>query len=97
MNIFSKNIFSPFIKKRLETRQDKFESILEIIESVVSSPFFKTEADSDIICCTMFETVCVSSLAMCAYHFPAISTCTVNKQIPFSVSVRADPTCFLDK
>jgi hypothetical protein len=26
--------------------QDKFESILEIIESVVSSPFVKAEADS---------------------------------------------------
>jgi hypothetical protein len=26
--------------------KDKFESILEIIESVVSSPFVKTEADS---------------------------------------------------
>ena len=46
MNIFCKNIFSPFIKKRLETRQDKFESILEIIESVVSSPFVKAEVDS---------------------------------------------------
>jgi hypothetical protein len=29
-----------------KTRQDKFESILEIIESVVSSPFVKAEADS---------------------------------------------------
>jgi hypothetical protein len=27
-----------------KTRQDTFESILEIIESVVSSPFVKTEA-----------------------------------------------------
>ena len=54
--IFSlKKIFSPFIKKRIllfslhersKTRQDKFESILEIIESVVSSPFVKAEADS---------------------------------------------------
>jgi hypothetical protein len=56
--IFSlKKIFSPFIKKRKcigffslhersKTRQDKFESILEIIESVVSSPFVKAEADS---------------------------------------------------
>ena len=50
-----KKIFSPFIKKRIliffitlersKTRQDKFESILEIIESVVSSPFVKAEAD----------------------------------------------------
>jgi hypothetical protein len=32
--------------KRSKTRQDKFESILEIIESVVSSPFVKAEADS---------------------------------------------------
>jgi hypothetical protein len=32
--------------ERSETRQDKFESILEIIESVVSSPFVKAEADS---------------------------------------------------
>jgi hypothetical protein len=29
----------------LDARQDKFESILEIIESVVSSPFVKAEAD----------------------------------------------------
>jgi hypothetical protein len=28
------------------SRQDTFESILEIIESVVSSPFVKAEADS---------------------------------------------------
>jgi hypothetical protein len=32
--------------ERSKTRQDKFESILEIIESVVSSPFVKAEADS---------------------------------------------------
>jgi hypothetical protein len=32
-------------KKRSKTRQDKFESILEIIESVVFSPFVKAEAD----------------------------------------------------
>ena len=32
--------------ERSETRQDKFESILEIIEYVVSSPFVKAEADS---------------------------------------------------
>ena len=55
--IFSlKKVFSLFIKKRIffffitlersKTRQDKFESILEIIESVVSSPFVKAEADS---------------------------------------------------
>jgi hypothetical protein len=55
--IFSlKKVFSPFIKKRIliffitlersKTMQDKFESILEIIESVVSSPFVKVEADS---------------------------------------------------
>jgi hypothetical protein len=50
-----KKIFSPFIKKRIwffslhersKTRQDKFENILEIIESFVSSPFVKAEADS---------------------------------------------------
>ena len=46
-------VFSPFIKKCIlffslhsKTRQDKFESILEIIETVVSSPFVKAEADS---------------------------------------------------
>jgi hypothetical protein len=55
--IFSlKKVFSPFIKKRIffffitversKRRQDKFESILEIIESVVSSLFVKAEADS---------------------------------------------------
>jgi hypothetical protein len=54
---WKKGIFSPFIKKRIwffffitlersNTRQDKFESILEIIESVVSSPFVKAEVDS---------------------------------------------------
>jgi hypothetical protein len=32
--------------ERTETRQDTFGSILEIIESVVSSPFVKAEADS---------------------------------------------------
>jgi hypothetical protein len=50
-----RKVFSPFIEKRIdfchytraiESRQDKFESILEIIESVVSSPFVKAEADS---------------------------------------------------
>ena len=47
-----KKMFSPFIKKRIllfslhsKTRQDKFECILELIESVVSSPFVKAEAD----------------------------------------------------
>jgi hypothetical protein len=34
------------ILARSKTRQDKFESILKIIESVVSSPFVKAEADS---------------------------------------------------
>jgi hypothetical protein len=48
-------------------RQDKFESILEIKEYVVSSPFVKAEADSDRLFCTVFETVCASSLAMCGY------------------------------
>jgi septum formation topological specificity factor MinE len=33
-------------RSKTRTRQDKFESILEIIESVVSSPFVKVEADS---------------------------------------------------
>ena len=41
------SVFDFFITlERSETRQDKLESILEIIESVVSSPFVKTEADS---------------------------------------------------
>ena len=31
--------------ERSNTRQDKFESILEVIEYVVSSPFVKAEAD----------------------------------------------------
>ena len=77
MNIFFKKIFSPFIKsvfdlfitlERSETRQNKFESNWEIIESVVSSPFVKAEADSDRIFCNVFETVCASCLAMCAYR-----------------------------
>ena len=42
-----KNVFDFFITlERSETRQDKFESILEIIEYVVSSPFVKAEAHS---------------------------------------------------
>jgi hypothetical protein len=61
-----KSVFDFFIiLERSETQQDKFESILEIIESVVSSPFVKAEADSDRIFCTVFETVCASSLAIC--------------------------------
>jgi hypothetical protein len=56
-----------FIQKKV-TRQDKFESILEIIEYVVSSPFVKAEADSVDYFGTVFETVCASSLAMCAYQ-----------------------------
>ena len=61
-----KSIFDFFITlERLETRQNKFESNLEIIKSVVYSPFVKAEADTDRICCTVFETVCASSLAMC--------------------------------
>jgi hypothetical protein len=39
-----KSVFD-FTLERSKTRQDKFESILEIIESVVSSPFVKAEAD----------------------------------------------------
>jgi hypothetical protein len=55
-NIFIKNDFLSFHLKpyliffitleRSETRQDKFESILEIIESDVFSLFVKAEADS---------------------------------------------------
>jgi hypothetical protein len=42
-----KCVFDFFITlERSETRQNKFESNLEIIESVVSSPFVKAEADS---------------------------------------------------
>ena len=51
-------------------RQGKInlKAFLEIIEYVVTSPFAKVEADSDRICCTVFETVCGSSLAICAYQ-----------------------------
>jgi hypothetical protein len=43
-----KSVFDFFITlERSETRQNKFENILEIIESVVSSPFVKAEADSE--------------------------------------------------
>ena len=77
--IFSlSKIFSPFIKKRIwffslhssDRRQGKInlKAFLEMIEYVVTSPFVKVEADSDRICCTVFETVCGSSLAMCAYQ-----------------------------
>ena len=46
-NISLKGVNDFFITlERSETMQDKFESILEIIESVVSSPFVKAEADS---------------------------------------------------
>jgi hypothetical protein len=38
--------FFQYTLERSKTRQDKFESILEIIESVISSPFVKAEADS---------------------------------------------------
>ena len=42
-----KSVFDFFsLHERSKTWQDKFESILEIIESVVSSPFVKAEADS---------------------------------------------------
>jgi hypothetical protein len=41
------SVFDFFITlERSETRQDKLESILEIIESVVSSSVVKAEADS---------------------------------------------------
>jgi hypothetical protein len=57
-----RSVFDFFIAlEQLETRRDKFESILEIKESVVSSPFIKAEADLDRIFCTVFETVCASS------------------------------------
>ena len=52
--------------ERSKTRQDKFESILELIESVVSSPFVKAEADS-----VEYFVLCLkraSSLAMCDYQ-----------------------------
>jgi hypothetical protein len=72
--IFKKKKFSPFIKKRIffffitlersNTRKDKFECILEIIES---SPFVKAEADL-VEYFVVFETVCASSLAICAYQ-----------------------------
>jgi hypothetical protein len=39
-----KSVFD-FTLEPSKTRQDKFESILEIIEFVVSSPFVKAEAD----------------------------------------------------
>jgi hypothetical protein len=55
-NIFFKKGFLSFHQKayliffitleRSKTRQDRYESILEIIESVVSSPFVKAEANS---------------------------------------------------
>jgi hypothetical protein len=49
-----KSVFDFFFitLERSKTRQDKFESILEIIESVVSSPFIKAEADDRPIACS---------------------------------------------
>jgi hypothetical protein len=44
---YSKYLIFYITLERSKTRQDKFESILEIIESVVSSPFVKAEADSE--------------------------------------------------
>ena len=42
-----KSVFDFFITLEWsETRQEKFESILEIIESIDSSPFVEAEADS---------------------------------------------------
>jgi hypothetical protein len=60
------------IKNRKKSRvRDRFISYSKYSRRgtfVVSSPFVKAEADSDRLFCTVFETVCASSLAMCAYQ-----------------------------
>jgi hypothetical protein len=64
-----KSVFDFFITlEQSKTRQDKFESILEIIESVVFFNICKSSSGFGRIFCTVFETVCASSLAMCAYQ-----------------------------
>jgi hypothetical protein len=72
--------------ERSKTRQDKFESILETIKSVVFSPFVKAEADLVECFVLLFETVCASSLAMCAYqlseHLHLTFADHLDKQIP---------------
>ena len=69
--IFSlKKIFSPFIKKRIwffslhssGRRQGKINRICCFFTICKSRSGFGR------IFCTVFETVCASSLAMCAYH-----------------------------
>jgi hypothetical protein len=52
-NLFKENIPAKVKSSVFQTRQNKFESILEIIESVVSSPFVKAEVDSDRTRCCM--------------------------------------------
>ena len=77
--IYFKKIFSPFIKKRIwffslhssGRRQGKInlKAFLEIIESVVSSvTICKSRSGFGRLFCNVFETVCASSLAICAYQ-----------------------------
>jgi hypothetical protein len=49
------------------SRWYKLESILEIIESVVFFIICKSRSGFGRIFCTVFETVCASSLEMCKY------------------------------
>ena len=78
--IFSlKKVFSPCINKRIwffsllkrsKTRQDKFESIFRNTCNRICCFFTicKSRSGFGRIFCTVFETVCASSLAMCAYQ-----------------------------
>jgi hypothetical protein len=76
--IFSmKKVFSPFIEKRIwffhYTRavEDKARYIWKHFRNNRICCFFticKSRSGFGRICCTVFETVCASSLAMCAYQ-----------------------------
>ena len=77
------------LKSGQRQRQDKF---LKIIESVVFTPFVKAEAGSDIICCTVFETACASSLAMCAYQIGEHLHLTFSDHLDL-YSQQANPNC----
>jgi hypothetical protein len=78
---------------RSETRQDKFDSILEIIESVVSSPFVKAEVDSVEYFVLCLKRVCASSLAMCAYQIGEHLHLTFSDHLDL-YSQQANPNCW---
>ena len=54
--------------KRSKTRQDKFESIFRNNRICCFFTICKSRSGFGRICCTVFETVCASSLVTCAYQ-----------------------------